>query len=169
MSFEPHILILSLALLILAVLAFIDFKTLKLPNKWVLAYAILSVPYRFWFGFDWAILTDMLFGLLSALIMLGGIRALFNHRYKQETFGVGDIKLLMAGGLWLGFPSIITAIAVGAIAGIIMGVVIYFSTRQDEQRLGQTKFAAGPGFILGLALLMIMPFIEKYFMLEFPL
>lgn len=141
------------ALLVLAALSAIDLKTRLLPNPLVLLFAALGIVFH--------LSTD--FSLLSPLQALAGaalgygllwiIRFFANLYYEQDCLGLGDVKLLGAGGLWLGPEGVLLAITLGAFAGLVhgVGVALWNSLRNGEIfTLKRLTIPAGPGFAIGL-------------------
>ena len=102
--------------------------------------------------------------LLGALIgggMLYLIRGIANYCYDEDTLGLGDVKLLAAGGLWLGPENILIAAAVGAFAGFLhgLGVAVYtVGKAKVPMQLSKLSIPAGPGFAAGLILTAIYTF-----------
>jgi leader peptidase (prepilin peptidase)/N-methyltransferase len=72
--------------------------------------------------------------------------------YGQDPLGLGDVKLMIAGGLLIGIDQIFIALTVGAFAGVILGIILWAVTniKSDEPvSLGRFQLPAGPGFCLG--------------------
>ena len=146
---------LVLAAGILLRLAIIDLKTRLLPNVWVGAFALSGLAFH--------ALTQMQFiSWQSAVIgiLLGGgllllIRAAGNFYYKQDTLGLGDVKLMAAAGLWLGQEYILLALVCGALAGLVHGFAMMIAHRikhQEAAQLSTFSLPAGPGFIVGIVI-----------------
>jgi leader peptidase (prepilin peptidase)/N-methyltransferase len=73
--------------------------------------------------------------------------------YGQDALGLGDVKLIGAGGLWLGADTIMLAMALGAMAAVVHG---FFYGVLQARRTGRKpdflnlQIPAGPGFAAGL-------------------
>ena len=68
--------------------------------------------------------------------------------------GLGDVKLMAAGGVWLGLEGAITALCVGAFAGLLHGIFVLLYARMRHGRSESFRdmtIPAGPGFCIGLA------------------
>ena len=140
-------------LILCIMLMYIDFKTFLLPNIWVGCLAITGIIHHALSDFTFASYNDMLIGMAMGGGLLLIVRHFANKKYKQETMGLGDVKLMMAGGLWLGTPNILIALSIGAFAGAIIGYVLYIVKRHIQKQdiaLMSTHIPAGPGFITGL-------------------
>lgn len=85
--------------------------------------------------------------------LLYSVRFLANRIYNQDALGLGDVKLMMSGGLWLGTQDILSAIIIGSCAGIAHGLGMAWAQKVKTGRpvpLGRFALPAGPGFIFGL-------------------
>lgn len=141
-------------LVVLVILSAIDLKTWLLPNKWVLTLALLGIAFHGLMKFSLLPVHEMLFGALIGGGMLYVIRIFGNMHYKQDTLGLGDVKLLFAAGLWLGMEGVIIAITAGAFAGLLHGIfVAAFRAIRDKapMNLKRLMIPAGPGFCVGIA------------------
>lgn len=149
-------------LYLLIILSFIDLDTMRLPNPLV---AILAV-----IGLVGAILSFVLStricpltapedvsassylsaGLLGC-VLGGGVSLLIAGVYsavrKVQGFGMGDVKLLAAMGLFLG-PYVLLAFFLGSLIGSVTQIV----TSKRAGRDMKSKFAFGPYLALGGAL-----------------
>ncbi len=156
--------VLALLCLIVAVwllvwLSIVDLRDWLLPNELVLGLAATGIVFHFlFFG---AVLSPvgMLLGALTGGGALYLIRAVSNFIYKRDTMGLGDVKLLAAGGLWVGPYHIMIGLAAGALAGIVIGLVFLLLPHkhpediapQEGDGLMKTSVPAGPGFAVGIA------------------
>lgn len=144
-------------LIVLIILSIIDLRVWLLPNKWVLTFALLGVAFQgsLMLAFPREALTLVQMGMGA---LLGGgilyvIRMGGNAYYKQDTLGLGDVKLLLAAGLWLGPDGVIYALTGGALAGVIHAIV--FATvkairEKEPVNLKRLMIPAGPGFCIGI-------------------
>ena len=134
-------------LLSLIWMGWIDLKLWILPNELVGLFMAMAIPFHY--GLDWRY--GSVFYLIGGACVGGGIlyiiRAIGNKIYGFETMGLGDIKLMMAGGLWLGPQVVLSAMAVGALAGVAHAVGLAFYHKKPIQKM---MLPAGPGFIAGL-------------------
>jgi leader peptidase (prepilin peptidase)/N-methyltransferase len=161
MNYILPYLCLLFSLPVLGALAVIDLKTRLLPNRLVLTFALLGLAFQINTEFAFVSPQDMLLGLLAGGGLLYIVRLIANHHYKTDTLGLGDVKLMSAGGLWLGLDHILLATTLGALIGALHGLGHAYILRKQTQRPVDLKsFAvpAGPGFIMGLALIGIFKF-----------
>jgi len=155
MLFDPLILITGLTgITILLILSIIDMRTYLLPNIWVALFALTGFLFHAIDGFDHLPLNQAAYGALCGFWTLYIIRALGNWHYKQDSLGLGDVKLLAAGGLWLGVEGVFFAITLGAMAGLLHGVLfaLWLAHKTKERiNIRQLRIPAGPGFAFGIA------------------
>ena len=111
---------------LLGVIAWTDWKTMRIPNRLNAAVfvtglcAVFTVPGP---GVPDRVLGMFVVSvpmLLAALLVPGG-------------FGGGDIKLMAAGGLFLGWEGNVLAAALGIFAGGIWGLYLLLFKRADRR------------------------------------
>lgn len=141
------------AVLLLAALSVEDMKTRLLPNEMVLGFATLGLVFHLTTLAEFISIPNIFLGGFAGFASLYLIRAAANHIYKADALGLGDVKLIGAGGLWLGPDGIMLALSAGAMAGLVHGMVYALAlakstrTKPDFARL---QIPAGPGFAAGL-------------------
>lgn len=147
--------VLALGFLVLLWLCAIDLKLRLLPDELTGALAVLGALFA-WAATPYA--GPWYNAALGGLAGGGGlllVRAIANRAYGFETMGLGDIKLLGAGGIWLGLEGVILAMCVGAFAGLFHGLGVMLHGRFVKGRaenFREMTIPAGPGFCAGLAL-----------------
>lgn len=149
------------ALPLLAILMIIDLRAFLLPDRYVFPLGVLAVLFHASLGFSLLSATDILIGAVIGGGFLWLVRFFGTKYYGQEAMGLGDVKLLIAGGAWLGPTHVITAIVVGAMAGLIHGVLyatLQWARGQGPFNLRRLVIPAGPGFIVGLVATFIYAF-----------
>ncbi len=144
-------LIVAIALLI--TLAIIDFKKFLLPNIFVFPFGILGIIFHILN--DFALLTpnQLIIGAAFGYAILYAIRWGGNKYYKQDSLGLGDVKLLAASGLWLGIEGVLIAMTLGAMVGLIHGLfyAAFIAIRHKKPfSISRLVIPAGPGFIVGI-------------------
>lgn len=149
------------AVALLTSLSLIDMRTRLLPNEMVLGFATLGIVFH---------LTTLAQFVTPVHVVLGGvvgftamylIRAVANRFYEQDALGLGDVKLIGAGGLWLGADTIMLGMALGAMAAVLHGLFygIFESYRTGRKAdFLNLQIPAGPGFAIGLIICGIIQF-----------
>lgn len=146
---------------LLAALAWRDLHDYILPNALNAALALSFAAFHIATG--WTLMTPAQ-ALLGALAG-GGFLLVFYFAatlfYKKDAIGLGDVKLMAAGGVGLGFPHIILAISIGAFIGLCHGLLIgYFQKKKSgvSPSLAQINVPAGLGLAAGIAIVMLLQF-----------
>ncbi|MCB9991957.1 MAG: prepilin peptidase [Rhodospirillales bacterium] len=148
-------------LTLLFCLAAVDLKTRLLPNEMVLGFATLGVIFHLTSMAEFVTPANAALGGIIGFSMLYIIRAAANRIYKADALGLGDVKLIGAGGIWVGPDMIMLAMAIGAFAGLIHG--FGYAMRQSRRTGQKPDFArlqipAGPGFAIGIGIAIIYKF-----------
>lgn len=148
--------LLGIALLIWESL--IDLHEWILPDEITLAFAATGLIFHFvTFGSVLSPL-EMLYGSLAGGGLLLAIRGAANVYYDRDTLGLGDVKLLFAGGLWVGPYYIMIGLAAGAFIGMIIGLIFLALPHSHPEDIAPKEgdsimhiaVPAGPGFAGGL-------------------
>ncbi|MFN3700002.1 MAG: prepilin peptidase [Alphaproteobacteria bacterium] len=149
------------ALIIMGALSYIDLKVQLLPNELVMGLACCGFVFHLCTLFYFLSLPEMILGAVIGGGLLYVIRGVANYLYNEDTLGLGDVKLLTAGGIWLGPEAILMAAALGAMAGFFHGLAIAVYTvgkAKVPMQLSKLAVPAGPGFIAGLIIMAIYKF-----------
>lgn len=150
------------ALMLLIALSAIDLKHGILPNELVLALACTGLVFHICFLFHFLELKDMALGAFIGGGILFLIREIANRVYNEDTLGLGDVKLIAAGGIWLGVEGILIALTVGALAGFLHGLFVAVRAMikaRIRSDLSRFSIPAGPGFALGMAVTAVYIFL----------
>ncbi len=140
---------------LLFILSVIDLKIGLLPNIYNASLAVCGLAFHACLGFAVISPLYILAGAALGGGLLWGIRFIANRLYQQDTLGLGDVKLLAAGGIWLGPYGVLLAITLGASAGILHSLLVLGVKRLKTKELGKLShfsIPAGPGFAIGIAL-----------------
>ena len=138
---------------LLVILSVIDLKIGLLPNVYNAALGFCGIVFHALLNFDWLRIEDIALGAMIGGGLLWGIRFVANKLYQKDTLGLGDVKLLAAGGIWLGPQGVLLAVTLGAFAGILHSLIALFYKKfraQDTGKLSHFSIPAGPGFALGI-------------------
>ncbi|PZQ47445.1 MAG: prepilin peptidase [Micavibrio aeruginosavorus] len=139
--------------ILLLALSLIDLKHWILPDELNLALGITGALFHFSTAYRYIDMQTMIIGGLVGAGLLYGIRYFANKHYGRDALGLGDVKLLGAAGLWLGTDGVLQAITLGAMAGLVHGV-IYAACLSFKNKTAFTirdlSIPAGPGFAVGI-------------------
>lgn len=151
----PQSLVAAIFFWTLLVLSMIDLDTMRLPNPIIAALALFgltSVLFSQFAGVHAAPLTtatdspllDAALGVLLGGGVSGGVAGLYALIRGRSGFGMGDVKLLGAMGLFLG-PYVLLALMIGSMVGAVYGIA---SAARSGSGLS-AKIPFGPFLALG--------------------
>jgi leader peptidase (prepilin peptidase) / N-methyltransferase len=128
----------------LLVMGLIDLRTLKLPDfgNYLLISGGLAVTYAL--AADAAI--DHAIGAVSGFLTLFAVSWLYRQIRGRDGLGLGDAKLLAAGGAWLGWQALPGILAIAGVAGLIVAIVAQNGHGFDRYRV----VAFGPYLALAI-------------------
>ena len=117
----------------LVIIFFTDLKFYLILDKITLPISIIGLLITFlnYNPFDVSIVSSVLGGIVGYSIIYI-IRFLFFKIRKVEGMGLGDAKLFLMVGIWLGIKSIYLILASSAIVGAIVGLLIIFLYKKDK-------------------------------------
>ena len=117
----------------LVIIFFTDLKFYLILDKITFSVSIIGLLITFlnYNPFDVSIVSSVLGGIVGYSIIYI-IRFLFFKIRKVEGMGLGDAKLFLMVGIWLGIKSIYLILASSAIVGAIVGSLIIFLYKKDK-------------------------------------
>lgn len=149
------------ALGLLVALSVIDLRVRLLPDRLVLPFALLGIIFHNVLTFQMIGPVDMLAGAALGGGILYAIRFVANRAYGRDTLGLGDVKLMLAAGLWLGVDGNLMALTLGAACGVVhgLGAAAHTTLAHGKPfRLSGLEIPAGPGFAVGIVLAALYKF-----------
>ena len=136
MTAMPELLYIVIAISLLLLMTITDFEQQVILDEMIVAFALLGLCYVFHLQLP---LTDHLLASIG-----GGFFFLLLAFISKGALGGGDIKLIAALGLWLGWKSLLSVILYGAIAGGVAALVLLLSKKIQRKQF----LAYGPYFAL---------------------
>lgn len=117
----------------LLIIFFTDLKYYLILDKITIPLSIVGLVFTFFnfnpFNVD--ILSSLMGGAVGYLVIYI-IRFLFFKIRKVEGMGLGDAKLFLMIGIWLGIKSIYLILASSALVGAIVGSLIIYFYKKDK-------------------------------------
>lgn len=140
----------AIIMFVLIIIARIDWRTRRIPNKLVIALAVVRfvvfVLDALWVGPVRA--SEVLVGsLLVSLVCTAALVALkfaLEHVLHEDCLGWGDVKLVAAGCLFFTLDQAFAALFVSSIIGL--GLALYFRFVKKD-----STFPFGPALCAGIA------------------
>lgn len=101
----------------LIMMAYIDMKTMLIPTVCLYALILIGLPFLFQ-PFDHSLLQRLSGSAMAAGLMQGV------NMVKRESFGLGDIKLMLISGFYLGYDRIMIAMFSAILSGGMFAVYV---------------------------------------------
>ncbi len=131
-------------------MAKIDFKRRIIPDVYLFPFLLIGLIFTVFFADFWIVLPaeSILAGTGAYFvgIITGFLFTIIKKNNKDiAPIGLGDVKLLAAGGIWVGLTGLSIAIIISCIMGMIWGHI-----------KGQKYIPFAPFFIIGLIIALII-------------
>ncbi|MCL2529474.1 MAG: prepilin peptidase [Coriobacteriia bacterium] len=130
-------------LCLLVVVTFIDADTMEIPNSlsiWIAVLGLLALVIGPTSQLPWY---DHLIGALVISVPMFLLAFII-----AGSFGLGDVKLIAAAGLFLGWQLVLLAAFIGVLIGGIYGIYLLVTRKKGRKE----HFAFGPALCAGIAL-----------------
>lgn len=127
---------------ILVVIAIIDWRTYEIPFSLNVCIAALGILRIF---LDLPNLLEYLIGFCA----VSGFLAILYYATAGRGIGGGDVKLMAAAGLFLGWKKILLALVLGSIIGSVIHIVLMKACKGDR------VLAFGPYLSAGIVIAML--------------
>lgn len=148
---------------LLVALSIYDNREYILPDKLNLALGGTGLALNA--AQDWVSisLTSCLLGAAIGGGFLWIIRCAANRYYNADAVGLGDVKLMIAAGLIVGFPDIMLVLTLGAGLGLLHGLGLGLARRKrgEPVNFARINVPAGVGLCGGIALVIALRFAER--------
>lgn len=150
-----------LASSVLICIFFIDLEHMLIFNRFTISIAVLGIIMMF-FDNNTTIIDHIIGGVSGAVLFValyfGAILVL-----KKEGFGWGDVKLVAAAGLMLGWQRLILAMLIASVLGCIVLVIIKLVNKDEDGK----EYPFAPFIVVGMmtSLLFGSPIINWYLQL----
>lgn len=138
LDFSVHAILVSLLFSALIVVFFMDLDTQLINTGVVVVIAVLAVL-EIIFARQLSVVSYLLGAVVVSVPLF-----LIHVLTKGQGMGLGDVYLMIAGGLFLGLKGVAVAIFIGLILGSIVGLILKYITKSS-------RFAFGPYLSVGIA------------------
>ena len=130
----------SLLILALIYLAYIDWRTLRLPNAITFPLIVFGITFNWVSDLRLTALSSALLGALLGYVSLWALNAGYRLLQNRNGIGMGDAKLLAALGAWLGWGALPSILLIASVTGLLGGI-IWLKLRKHHLR---EAFPFGP-------------------------
>ncbi len=140
-----------LLLFVLVWASVVDWRAMILPNRATLSVAVLGLVRVIVIGEPNGL--DAIAGLALGGGLLLATRAAFQALARREALGLGDVKLLAASGLWVGFEGIGPVLVIATVSALV--AIILRALRTGERGLAE-PLPFGPFLAFGIVVVVWM-------------
>lgn len=137
---------------VLTALVVVDLRRQLLPDALVLPLLPLGFLEAWLVGGD---LLSSVAGVVFGGGLLWLVRAVHGRLRGREGLGLGDVKLMAAGGAWVGVAGVGPVLLIAALATLAAAGAAYLSGRGPELT---TRIPFGPGLALGIFAVTLLPY-----------
>jgi len=130
----------SLLILALLYLAYIDWRTFRLPNAITLPLIILGIAFNTFSDLRFTTPSLAFVGAFLGYGLLWVLNTGYRLLKNRDGIGMGDAKLLAALGAWLGLSTLPSILLMASLAGVLGGI-IWLKLRRHHLR---EAFPFGP-------------------------
>ncbi len=115
---------------LLVITSFIDIRHKEIPDGLVIALLVIGAIYTVYDFKNWL---EHIIGFFAGGLPLLLIAFFSEYALKKEGMGGGDIKLMAALGLIIGWKLIMLSLTAGIIIGAIAGLILIAAMRADKK------------------------------------
>jgi leader peptidase (prepilin peptidase)/N-methyltransferase len=135
---------------LLAIAAAVDLRTHRLPDALNAAIAVLGCAFV---AVTHAPVLDALIGAAFGYGLIWGVNALYRARRGRDGVGMGDAKLLAAGGLWVGWFGVPFVVLIAASLAL---ATLAVSALRGKALAPTDRIAFGPFLAVALAVVVAL-------------
>ncbi|WP_114654281.1 prepilin peptidase [Polynucleobacter necessarius] len=143
----------SLLVLALLYLAYIDWRTFRLPNAITFPLIFLGIAFNSISDLRLTTPSAALLGALLGYASLWTLNAGYRLLKNRNGIGMGDAKLLAALGAWLGWGALPSVLLIASITGIVGGLT-WLQWRGHQL---QQAFPFGPFLVIAGIIELLWP------------
>ena len=143
---DPTVLSSLILAALLTAIAVVDLRTLRIPDAANLALGAAGLAATAWLDRD---LAAAALGIAGGYGCFWAVAVGFRRWRGYDGLGLGDAKLLAAGGAWVGWAGLPFVVLSAAVAGLLLVAALYAG---GWRLTGRTAIPFGPFLASGIAL-----------------
>lgn len=143
---------------VLICIFFIDLEHMLIFNRFTIIFAALGIVAMFFDGST--TILDHVIGSLAGAVLFLGLYFGCILILKKEGFGFGDVKLIIAAGLLLGWQKLVLAILIASLSASVVLFIIKYKNKDENGK----EYPFAPFIVVGImtSLLVGTPIISWY-------
>ncbi len=142
-----------LVLPIFVAITFIDWEHWVIPDELTIAVAAVGIATAPLLG-GWGNILDSIIGCAVGLIIFYLVSILGKKAFRKEALGEGDIYLMAAVGLLVGWVGVLLTIFIAALLGTIGGIVVMLVRKSKKQSDNISTMPFGPFIVIATVIVM---------------
>jgi prepilin signal peptidase PulO-like enzyme (type II secretory pathway) len=143
----------TLLILALVYLAYIDWRTYRLPNTITLPMIFLGLTFNVISDMGFANPSSALLGACLGFASLWILNSGYRLLKSRNGIGMGDAKLLAALGAWLGWSALPSILLIASLTGLVGGIT-WLKWRKFQL---QQAFPFGPFLVIAGIIELLWP------------
>lgn len=127
-------------ILALAYLAYVDFKSFRLPDAITIPLILMGIAFNALSPLRFTDVLTAMVGTCMGYIFLWALNFFYRLIQKRDGIGMGDAKLVSALGAWFGWTALPQILLLASITGVLGGIIWLKWTKQGPHQ----AFPFGP-------------------------
>lgn len=136
-------------LLTLVTLSIIDLRTMRLPDLLTLPLMASGIALNLWWG-GIELGARSVIGASVGYGVIWLLATYWKRRFGRDGIGLGDAKLLAAGGAWCGPFLLPLILLVSSGLGLAVAFLVWLRRGNDSVDLGRLRVPFGPFLAVGI-------------------
>lgn len=150
---EITLLIHVILIVSLSYLAYIDFRSFRLPDLITVPIIAIGIGFNSFSSLRFTSPLSAILGACIGYLLLWIVGFIYRLIKNQDGIGMGDAKLLAGLGAWLGWGSLPSILLLASITGLIGGMIWLKWKKQDRQQ----AFPFGPFLAIAGIIALLWP------------
>jgi len=128
----------------LTAISWIDLRERRIPDR--ISLPLIASGLAYWALYDGGALVWALAGAAAGYALIALLAWAYRRYRGREGIGLGDAKLLAAGGAWLGLPTLPYVLLIASASGLVWALL----TERHKKLMRENAIPFGPFLALGI-------------------